>query len=456
MKRIFTRRSVFVVATALIIAAAGFWYYSTQMAAKTALPAPTIKTAKVRTGDLVISVNGPGTLIASQEANLGFRTPGRLTEISVQVGDAVKSGQSLARLDETDAKAQVAQSEIALKTAELKLAELKRPPSPQAVASAQENLASAKAAQNDLLAGATESEVALAKADMKLAEIGLQVAQGAYDKIASRPDAGATSQAMSLWQATVSFEKARAVYEGKVAPPSQELVAAARAKVASAQAQLDALLAGPTSEDVQAAQLAIEQAKNNLTTARQQLESATLKAPFAGTVTLVKANVGELVGTTAIISLAAIQEPLVRFTIEESDVASLAPGMSVQVTFGALPDDPFTGKVSRISPVLFVVDGVPSAETIAQLDANPKRLVLRVGMSADVEVTASSAKGVLIVPIEALRELGVNQYGVFVVKSDGQLELRPVVVGLRDFANAEIVSGLQKGETVSTGASATE
>jgi len=38
-----------------------------------------------------------------------------------------------------------------------------------------------------------------------------------------------------------------------------------------------------------------------------------------------------------------------------------------------------------------------------------------------------------------------------VVQPDGEMELRPVEVGLQDFVNAEIVSGLEMGEIVSTG-----
>ena len=61
------------------------------------------------------------------------------------------------------------------------------------------------------------------------------------------------------------------------------------------------------------------------------------------------------------------------------------------------------------------------------------------------------ALNAVLAPVQALRELGEGQYAVFVVAADGELELRPVEVGLQDYVNAEIVSGLQPGEVVSTG-----
>jgi len=64
---------------------------------------------------------------------------------------------------------------------------------------------------------------------------------------------------------------------------------------------------------------------------------------------------------------------------------------------------------------------------------------------------AGEARNALLVPVQALRELSEGQYAVFVVGTDGQLEMRMVKVGLKDYVNAEIRSGLQRGEVVSLG-----
>ena len=72
-------------------------------------------------------------------------------------------------------------------------------------------------------------------------------------------------------------------------------------------------------------------------------------------------------------------------------------------------------------------------------------------MTVEADVIAGEAKNALIVPIQALRELTPGSYAVFVVQSDGSLKMTPVTVGLRDFANAEILSGLKVGDVVSTG-----
>jgi multidrug efflux pump subunit AcrA (membrane-fusion protein) len=76
---------------------------------------------------------------------------------------------------------------------------------------------------------------------------------------------------------------------------------------------------------------------------------------------------------------------------------------------------------------------------------------LLIGMTIDVEIIAGEAKDALIIPVQALREITAESYAVFVVQEDGSLKLTPVSIGLRDFANAEVLAGLNAGDVISTG-----
>ena len=67
-----------------------------------------------------------------------------------------------------------------------------------------------------------------------------------------------------------------------------------------------------------------------------------------------------------------------------------------------------------------------------------------------MDISAGSAENAVLVPVEALRKLDEEQYAVFVV-TDGQPKLRIVEVGLMDVSFAQIVSGLEPGEMVTTG-----
>jgi len=94
---------------------------------------------------------------------------------------------------------------------------------------------------------------------------------------------------------------------------------------------------------------------------------------------------------------------------------------------------------------------------LAQLEAGSPAgaQTLLVGLNASVDVIAGKAQDAVIVPVEALHELSPGEYAVFVMQ-DGEPRLRVVTVGLMDFTSAEILTGLQPGEIVTTGIVETE
>jgi len=126
-------------------------------------------------------------------------------------------------------------------------------------------------------------------------------------------------------------------------------------------------------------------------------------------------------------------------------------GNPVTALFDALPDQPIPGRVTRIDPALVTVNGTPAIQGWAVLDMPELSSPLPIGLTVEVEIVAGKAIKTLLVPVQALRELSAGQYAVFVVNDAGELKLRPVEVGLRDYANAQILSGLEQGEVVSTG-----
>jgi len=449
-----------IVLVALTAVGAGGWYYYAHYGqAQTANGEEVIQTATVRRGNLVVAASGTGTLVPSGEVDLSFSSGGRLDEVVVEVGDEVQAGDVLARLDDTDAQSQVAQAEINLRLAELQLAGLTGTPDASDLAAAQYQLTSAQEALKDLLNGPSAEEIIIAQADMATAEKTLQQAQSAYDKVSWRPDAALSSQALDLWSATAAYDKAKANYEMAMAGASEEEIASARANVAQAQSNLDSLRSGGTSEEVETAQLNVEQARLNLESAQLALDETILTAPVSGTVTTVAASAREMVGTSAMVTMADLSNPLMEFYLDETDLELIAVGYEVEVTFDALPDAVFSGHVVRVDPALVDMEGAPAIQALARLEPEEQQSgvlgTLPMGLNATVEVIAGSAENVLLVPVEALRELSPGEYAVFVMV-DGEPQMRQVEVGLMDYTYAEIVSGLQQGDQVSTGTVATE
>lgn len=426
------------------------WYLPAQAA-----PAPTLQTARVRTGDIMITASGTGTVVPGAQVDLAFRSGGLLADLDAKVGDRVEKGQVLARLEDSAVKLQYAQAEL----------NWKQLFSASAIQSAEEAVVAAQDAldkANDSLAYLISANVLTWEGKLAQAKVELEAAQAALKAGTSSQAAVDEAQKAVHW-AELNLQQAQDDYAASNAyPPSDETVALARANVKSAELKVKetqiylALLLKQvvSAEDLAAAggqdYFKLEQTRLNLESAKLAVENMQLTAPFSGTVTKVNATAGQAVGATPIISLATLDELLVRFYVEEVDLGKVSPGDRVNFTFEAFPDQVIGGKVLRLEPTLAAVDGTAAAVVWASIDPGDE-ITLISGMAVDVEVVANESKGVLLVPAQALRELAPGSYAVFVVQPDGQLKLTPVEVGLKDFANAEIVSGLQAGDVVSTG-----
>jgi len=154
-----------------------------------------------------------------------------------------------------------------------------------------------------------------------------------------------------------------------------------------------------------------------------------------------------------VLTIADLSSLYLQTYIDESDYAQFKVGNAATVIFDALPDQTFTGKVVRVDPVLSTSSGTSVASGLVQLDATSTPLLL--GMTASVNVVSAQARNVVLVPLAALHEISAGHFEVSVVR-DGQPTPQAVEVGLQDQVNAEIKSGLQPGDVVSTGLVATK
>ena len=79
---------------------------------------------KVALGTVAQTISETGIAEATQNINLNFQRPGRITRIYVQVGDKVRVGQRLARIDTTQLKIQITEAKAALTLTEARLSQL--------------------------------------------------------------------------------------------------------------------------------------------------------------------------------------------------------------------------------------------------------------------------------------------------------------------------------------------
>jgi HlyD family secretion protein len=464
----------------LILVGGYFYYQSAQQKSKSAASArSSLQTATVRQGNIVISASGTGTVVAAATANLAFSNSGSsssanatLTKINVIVGEQVTAGEVLAQEDNTTQAQALAQ-------AKLNLAQLT---SPAAIATAQGSIATDQVAVTNAYQALEydispervhwEEEVAAAQQNLANAQLDAQAspsadatqkvqdAQKALD-YAKQELAGAEDWYNKVYVPDHFTVTDKRTGSRTINPPSDTTIASARAALALAQATLvqDQDLVTALTTDViptsatGSGLVALKQAQTALQTAQTNFNNTQIISPINGTVTAVNNTVGDTVGTSTVITVADLSKRLLTVYIDESDLSKLAIGEEVDATFDAIPNQTFKGKITEIVPALTTVDNVPAVEAQATLDDSASS-VLYVGLNATVNVINAQANNVLLVPVQALKELEPGKYAVFVVQN-GNLTLRQVEVGLMDQTYAEIKSGLQQGEVVSTGLAST-
>jgi multidrug efflux pump subunit AcrA (membrane-fusion protein) len=467
------RKPLFWILIIVLLAAAGggYYYYRQSTTTAEAASAAPLQTTTVKRGSLVISASGTGSVISKNETQLGFEYSGVLAQLNVTVGDEVKEGDVLAISASSDNDA----------TIQSKLSSAKL-----SVLQAQQNL--------DDLSSTTTTNVSLAQlqSDLTGKQVSIYTNQSTLtdlineratmnwkrcdsDTIESKLEAYETAldhwnRSAHLTNSTEYQQMVAALYNYNWCNSyySQEELDAANAEITSTQATIDLLQSqitedqakiqdlqtssGPDSLDVQIAQAQLDNAKANLAVVEQESISSTITAPFSGTILSINFQVGDNVGTTKFITVADLSQPYLEVLLDETDLNNVGIGYQVSVTFDALPNQTFTGHVTAINPSLSNAFSVTAIQTTVQLDTSSfsKPQNLPIGLSATVEVISAQAQNVLLVPVEALHELSTDTYGVFVMEN-GTPVLKTVEVGLMDYTYAEIKSGLNEGDVVTTG-----
>jgi RND family efflux transporter MFP subunit len=200
---------------------------------------------------------------------------------------------------------------------------------------------------------------------------------------------------------------------------------------------------------------AAEQAATNLaqaraaaTTARRTAQLATVRAPISGVVTKLNASIGASADVNQpLVEVADLSALDIVFNVAPADAAHIAPGAAVTLSAGETATGEALG-VGRIMSVGATVDSsTRSVEVRAQ--APPSARALRIGETIFGQISLGVKPRAIVVPVAALVPVG-DGFQVFVVNAENIALARPVTVGRRTDAVAEITSGLAGGERVVT------
>jgi HlyD family secretion protein len=455
----------------------------------------TYRTALVTYGTITQSIGMAGNLTPVNEADLNFASAGTVSNLYVQVGQAVGAGTPLATLDTTLLSAQLLQAQATLSSAQAKLSQDQAGPTGQSLTSAQNSVASALVAMTNAQTSLADTQainaqaVAAAQAPVTAAQNALTAeqallkptldadnAQLATDKAAmatacvGSPPAAPSStcttdtNAVATDQTKLATDNQPIVADQATLTAGQSTLAAATAKAQQSNDQAAAQLASmqqqysaakssltaqqtsttPQTIQMDDAQISIDQV--NVNSVQHQLDGATLTSPIPGIVSQVNIKAGQAVtggGTTYAIVIFSPGSYNLTGTVSDSQVNLVAIGQSVQVT-PAGSTQALLGKITLISPAATVSSGIATFAVTAQLTDTSNSI--RPGISASASVVINQVVHVLTVPTSAVHTTAAGS--TVNVLQNGVLKSVPVQTGASDPTRIEITSGLQVNQVV--------
>ena len=172
----------------------------------------------------------------------------------------------------------------------------------------------------------------------------------------------------------------------------------------------------------------------------ESLKIYSVTAPIDGVILRRETNIGDVTDGKELFVIADLSTVWAKYHIFPRDVANIKKGQPVVVH----TLDEKTSQNAQIS-MLFPTTDALSQTVIAIAELPNENGVWRPGMTIEGDIKGGEKQAAIAVPRDALQFMEDQQ--VVFVKSGNTYEPRPVSVGMTGTDNAEITSGLKRGET---------
>ena len=212
-----------------------------------------------------------------------------------------------------------------------------------------------------------------------------------------------------------------------------------------AQKHLEALQAVGEQQTKKAAAGQLESAKGKYQAAEAQLAYSEIRSPIAGVVTERPLYAGEMAASgTPLITVMDLSRVVARAHVPQEQAALLKRGDRAEITDAAGLKLP--GNVTVVSPALD-----PNSTTVeVWVEARNPNDELKPGSSAELSIDAGPVPNAIVVPASAIVPTEEGGTAVMVVGADGHAHQKEVKVGVRQGDEAQILEGVNPGDTVIT------
>lgn len=392
-----------------------------------------LKTVPYQRDTLVSTISGSGTVRARQSAVLVWQSSAYVGEVLVEVGDEVKANTPLMRLDKNRLPVDILQAELNKLDIESKLenlesdTDLQRAQLQSDIATVEKNIRNLQDQKDALTLRVCE-------------EYRITNLQNAYDNALANYQDWPTQ---ARWIAVENARQNLAFCDPQSIADEMNVLdrqLALQAEVlAGYQANLEKIADGPD-PDVE------KRLQGQLNLANKQLSQQEILAPFAGTITELRMQVGDVVspGSRAV-QMADLSALYLDVPVSEVDIPYIQVGQSAELIFDAFFEDTYQGVVSEIASVPNLAGGVVNYNVTILMQSGMDKV--KPGMTVGVNILTETRENTYVVPAESVFTRDGKTY--VYVRRDGRPEMVEVKIGAYSSQSIEILEAdIQNGEAI--------
>ncbi|HMT06728.1 MAG TPA: efflux RND transporter periplasmic adaptor subunit [Pyrinomonadaceae bacterium] len=360
------------------------------------------------------TISASGSLVAEESSDVAPKVAGKVVSVTIDVGDFVSAGQTIAKVDDRDVRYQVAIAQAAVNSAR------------SAVRQAEARLGLLDKNRFD---ASVVPEVRAANANYEQAQAELRQAEANEKRYRELKESGDVAE--------ITYEQFKTARD------------TANSRANNAKQQLEAAIntAKQSNQAILTAQAGVQTAITQLENAQKNLADTSIKAPFGGYVSARPVAVGEFVSTSSVVATILRTNPMkAQIQIAEADVPYIVGGRGVSLEVDAYKDRKFAGTVSAVNPAVDPTSRSAMVEALVENNGN----LLRSGMFVQAKITREGGTAGVFVPKSAVyNDASTQSQRVFVV-IEGVAKLKTVQLGVEEGDMIQIVTGVDADQNVAT------
>jgi len=355
---------------------------------------PQVQTDAVQRRDVLQTVVASGRVETPHRVNIGAQITGTVARVPVTEGQTVKAGDVLVELVGTELQSARRQAQ-------------------QAVVQAQNRLRQMNELQGPVL-----------QQTLRQAQASLDTAQANWQRNQALFDQGFIGQA--------------------ALDESRKALALADAQVRAALQQVTSTRVGGAEHSL--ALGAVAEAQANAETVNAKARYAVIQAPASGQLIGRNVEVGDVVQAGKVLMTLSPQGVMqLVVQIDEKNLRLMALGQQALASADAYPQQPFKAQVAYINPGINAQTGAVEIK----LEVLEPQKDLKQDMTVSVDLVVARQPQVLALQVARVNEISGASPWVWLVQA-GHAVRRPVRLGLRGGAWAEVLEGLREGDAVIT------